>query len=359
MKTKSYSLIDSLNIAGSIAGKDILEMLKNRATLTNLIFILVLVFFFHWMLSIRTFDKTLDVVVYDQGSNLLLESEEFADGSDIRILYEETFEDMQNRLGFQDLGVVLTSQSTDTGDPLTLEGYVFWEKRAEVADLETEYSAIFSQYLDRPVQINIGDNIIVPNPDQSGNASTAAFHMFFAMFYMGIVIMPWMMFEERVTKTMDALLVSPASHAQIVLGKGLAGCFYIFIAAILTLYFNSIYVTNWFMIAIGFLCAIVFSVLMGLVLGTLIKSRQQVQLVTLPVIFLLLVPTFFVQEPNLAPGVRSIISILPTSAITRLISLGTTNSTPINLLTVNLGIAIVGILLLFGIIVWQLRRSDR
>jgi len=362
MDTARNKFTDSLNIISSIAAKDILDVFKNRGTRTNLIILLGIVVFFHWMLNLRPFDKTLDVVVYDQGSNLQLESAELSDGSEIRIINEESMEDMQNRLGFQDLGIVLTSdlqQTTASGDALTLEGYIFWEKRASVAELESLYSLKFSEYLDRSVQINIAENIIVPLPEQATQASTAMFYTFFAIFYMAVAMIPIMMLEEFLDKTLDAMLVSPASHAQIVLGKGLAGCFYMVIAGVLSLYLNAAYVTNWLMISVGFVCAIAFSVCLGLALGSLIKSRQQVQLATLPVVFLLLVPALFAREPNLAPGLKSVISLLPTSAISRLISLGTTSSIPLDVLAMNLSISIASTLLLFGFILWQLRRSDR
>ena len=50
---------------------------------------------------------------------------------------------------------------------------------------------------------------------------------------MGIFLVPSLLFEEKETKTMQALLVSPASIGQVVVGKALAGAFYILVTAVM------------------------------------------------------------------------------------------------------------------------------
>jgi ABC-2 type transport system permease protein len=51
------------------------------------------------------------------------------------------------------------------------------------------------------------------------------------MLTMGILLVPTLMLEEKQTRTMDALLVSPASISQVVIGKAIAGFFYILVTA--------------------------------------------------------------------------------------------------------------------------------
>jgi hypothetical protein len=87
---------DSLYIAWTIAAKDVRDAFKNKATRTNILILIGLVFFFYWSSSIRPFDKRVDVVVYDQGeSNFTFERTELQDGSEVDFREASSFEEME------------------------------------------------------------------------------------------------------------------------------------------------------------------------------------------------------------------------------------------------------------------------
>ena len=90
---------DSLYIAWTIAAKDVRDAFKNKATRTNILVLIGLVFFFYWMSSIRPFDKRVNVVVFDQGeSNFTFARTVLQDESELNFREASSFEEMEKKM---------------------------------------------------------------------------------------------------------------------------------------------------------------------------------------------------------------------------------------------------------------------
>jgi ABC-2 type transport system permease protein len=354
---------DSLYIGWTIALKDIRDAVMNKSTRANILVLVGLVLFFYWASTIRPFDKQVSIVLFDQGgSKLNFESKELSDGRVLEFRPATSLVDMEKKMAYQDLGLVIPadeSAETDSTGGLTLSGYVHWAKRGQVADLEEEYSALLSELLGLSVVLKIGDNILIPPSDSLGVASTASFHVFFAILWMAVTVVPFLMLEERQTKTMDALLVSPASPGQVVFGKALAGLILIIAIAGISLALNGIYVTSWGWAAVGFLITALFAIGIALLIGSSISSGQQIRLWILPIALFLVVPAFFADEPNLTPVVKSVLSWIPTTAIARIIGFSVSNGTLNTALVINMAIAMISIAAIYLLVILQIRRLDR
>jgi hypothetical protein len=96
-----------------------------------------------------------------------------------------------------------------------------------------------------------------------------------------------------------------------------------------------------------------------LAMGSFIKSEQHIRIWMLPVMFILIVPAFFSQEPNLAPGLRALFSWLPTSALVRIFQFAISSHAPVDQLLTNLAIALVSTVLVFAVVIWKVRQVDR
>jgi ABC-2 type transport system permease protein len=223
--------------------------------------------------------------------------------------------------------------------------------------LEAKYSQKFSELLGHLVRVDIGENFIIPAPDVE--SSGIHFHILFATIFVAITLVPSLMMEEKRTKTLDALLVSPASTGQMVMGKALAGLFYILLAGVLFFALNWAYVTNWVLALLAFLGCALFSIGLALAMGSFSKSEQHIRIWMLPVMFILIVPAFFSQEPNLAPGLRALFSWLPTSALVRIFQFAISSYAPVDQLLTNLAIALVSTVLVFAVVIWKVRQVDR
>jgi len=357
------NIADSLHIAWAIAWKDIVDALKNKATRINLILLVGLVVFFYWSLNIRPWDKQVNIVVYDEGhTSLAIEKTTLEDGSELVFHKATSLQEMESIMSYKNLGLVIPAdfdRLLESGAEPTLNGYIFWSDRAKAAELETKYARQLTELLGQPVRVSIGKNILIPQNDDRGNASTAAFHMFFAVFYIAIAVAPHLMFEEKRAKTLDALLVSPASAGQVILGKALAGCFYMLLSGGLALILSRAYVTNWGLALLAFCCSALFSIGLALVLGSLVQSPQQLALWSQPVVFGLLVPAFFAQEPLLAANLKAVISWLPTTALVNIFGYSVSKGMTLAQLGTNLAIVLGYVVLVYAVVVWKLRRLDR
>ena len=86
------------------------------------------------------------------------------------------------------------------------------------------------------------------------------------------------MVEEKHSRTLDALLVSPASTTHVTLSKGACGLFYTLVGATIAFAINSVVVVHWGLAVVTAVVGGIFSVSLGLLLGTVLESRQQMML---------------------------------------------------------------------------------
>jgi ABC-2 type transport system permease protein len=355
------TFFNNFYISWAIASRDIVDALRNKSTRTNIILMMGMVVFFFWASTVRPWDKSIEVAVYDEADSGLFEGTiALSDGYEIRFIDVSSQEQMQRNMRFEHWGLVVPvdfEETLDLDNEPVLSAYVLWRFRGEVAELETLYSSKFSELFDRPVRIEIGDNIIVPDPNIETTSVNA--HILFATFFMAISFVPFLMMEEKQAKTMDALLVSPASAGQVVLGKALAGSFYVLLAGGLFFALNWIYITNWWLALLAFFCSALFSIGLALLAGSYVNSQQQMSFWMLPLIFVLIIPAFFSQEPNLAAGLKAVIDWIPTSAIVEIFQFAISNSAPMNQLLVDIAVSLGSTALIFAILAWKVRRSDR
>lgn len=354
-------VMDALYMAGTIATKDIVDVMKNKGTRTNILVVIGMVVFFFWASTPRPFDKRIDVVVYDEGASGLTDVDTvLSDGYQVRFIETATLDLMIRNMGYKELGLVVPASfeaGTESAEEVVFAGYIQWQHRTKTAELEARYSQVLREMLDRPVRVEIGDNFVKPSPNIEN--STVHFHILFATLFMALQIVPFLMLEEKKTKTIEALMVSPVSAGQVVLGKALVGVFYILVAGVIFFVLNWVYVVNWGLAFLTFVATTIFSVALALFLGTFVPSSKQLVLFMIPVVLLLIVPALFAQEPFLTPALKTLFAWLPTTALVNVFHLSLASSAPLDLLLKNLVIASGWTVLIFAAVVWKVRRSDR
>jgi ABC-2 type transport system permease protein len=361
MKSK---LIHNLYLAWTIASKDIVDALMDKAIRTNILVMIGLVMFFSWYSNVRPWDKRIDTVVFDEGStNLDLDTHELADGYSVRFYKASSRPEMERTMANKGMGLVVGlvlpadfDGFLNADGELTLDGYILWVKRRKVDELEALYSGKFSELLGRQVHVEIGGNIVTPPPNAQSTSTN--FTLLFAIFWTAIMIVPHLMLEEMRTKTLDALLVSPVSSGQVVIGKALAGLFYVGLIAGLSIATNWAYISEWGIIIVAFLVTMLFAIGSGLSLGSFLSSSQQLNLWGLVINFFLMVPALIVLDPLLVENVRVALSWLPTAAMVKLFQFSFSNGITPSQLWTNLAIALVWTGLVYALLFWKVRQTD-
>lgn len=352
------TFLDNLHMAWTIARKDIGDALKHKGTRANILVMLVLVVFNYGISTVRPWDKSIEVVVYDEGDSGLFEgSIDLSDGYEIRFIEVSSLGQMKRNMRHEHWGLVVPADFEQMGEEPTLTGYLLWVNRGKVAELESLYSSKLSELLGQPVRVEIGANIVIPSPEIGTTMVNE--HILFATLLAAMLLVPSLMLEEKLTKTLDALLVSPASAGQVVMGKALAGFFYVVLIGGLFFALNWIYITNWGLALLAFLLCAMFSIGLALAAGSLLQTPQQMALWLAPLMILLIVPAVFAGFSNLAPGLQAIFSWLPTTALVQVFQFAMSSHAPADRLLFDLAIVLVSTALVFAVVVWKVRRSDR
>jgi len=206
-----------LYTAWAIASKDILEVLKNKNTLINILIMFALVVFFYWMSTVRPFDKRIEAVVYDQGSSQLsLDNVNLSDGYTMNFYPASSPTEMERMMRYERMGLILPvdfDQKLAAGGGIELDGYILWHHRTKVTELEAKYSDKFSELLDQPIRITIEKNFVKPPYDIQ--ATMAHFTILYIILFAGIALVPHLMLEEKQNKTLDASWVKPLPGCSI------------------------------------------------------------------------------------------------------------------------------------------------
>jgi ABC-2 type transport system permease protein len=354
---------DRLNIIWMIASKDIIDALKNRVVVSMIIMLSVILLLPKLLPYIFEEPQTV-LPVYDLGDSALATELKNVPGISTQMLRsEQEFKQALCGALYPEIGLLLPAdfdQLVATIEGVEFQGYVCWSKRHQVSGLPPKLEASLSQSLGRPVTIQTEGNIVYPSSDGVLSLSLATVNSVLMVLVMGIFLVPSLLFEEKETKTMQALLVSPASVGQVVAGKAVAGSFYILVTAVMIFAISWVDVTHWDMAILFVIGGGIFSVAVGLILGSFFQKPQEtvgwVTALLLLLVGAILVYMLRIQLPTL---VESILPWVPSVALAEICRLAFSESVPLTQVLNHLWIILTVSAPLYALVIWKVRRSDR
>jgi ABC-type Na+ efflux pump permease subunit len=362
-------LLESARIIWAITSKDILEAFKNKNLLTVLISVLFMVVFYRYMNEFLREVEPPAVLIYDAGESTGAPSAlvSFLQNSDTVSVYTYKSEaGMKERLTHGDLpelGLVIPAgfdQSLQSGEPLVLQGYVLrWVKPEDAAGLQRSVAAEIAALLGNPVQVNIEGNTLQLNPDSRGLGVQAGMAMVFSIVMISISLLGNLMLEEKQVHTLDALRVSPASAAHLVLSKALTGIFYCLLMAAVAALLNQALIVHWWLLFLAVLAGSLFTIGLGLLLGMAIDNRGQLTLLAWVMILPLFLPLMFVLLEELLPAwLVKISTFIPTTALFDLVLASFAGEIQRLPTLLKLGQNLVCAAAVLLVVVWQVKRQD-
>lgn len=357
-------LLEGIRIVWAIAAKDMVDAIKSRMTISVIAGVVMM------MLTSQAFPFLLglsdiaQVVVYDAGHSRLVD--ELRESDRYRLLPAESRREMDEillSLNTDVLGLTVPADFDDVLDSqgtAELEGYVVWAARSAADELKSEMEAFLKEQLGRPVTLHVEGNLVYPPADGAGRIGMIASVLVLVLVSMGGFIVPYLIFEEKQTHTMEALLVSPASVSQIVMGKALAGMFYCLTAAAVALAFNRAVVVNWGLAIAATVCGALLVIAVGLVIGSLFQTAQEMSVwIAIPVAALLL-PTMLVMiDAHLPAWLAAVVPWLPTVALAEAFMLSFSDGATLVSALPHLAIVVGWALPAYAAVVLIVRRSDR
>jgi len=364
VSTKRTNFKSNLRIIGAIASKDILDGLKNKTLLTTLVSTILI--FALYMLGPKLWygSRPPRLVVFDAGVSSMVEKMGDAAAFDLRLVSSQ--QDMEQYLGYEDtevLGLVLPAdieQDITNGEQITLEGYVdHWVSDNALTEKTAFFEAQLSDLSGVPVTINSHNETVFTQPG-GGFPFRLSILTVIALIFLGMNLTAQLTIEEKESKTIDTLLVSPAGASQIVIGKALAGLFYCFIVAAVMLSFNVPLITHWEVLIPAIILGALFSVALGLLLGNILNLKQQLNLWFIILLQPLVIPVFLSMLTDVLPETFfKVIQWIPTVALAKALQRGFSAEAPLETYGPALAYVAIFTLLVFGLAAWVLRRSDR
>ena len=359
-------MIDNLYIIGSIAVKDIQDAIKNRLVIYQIAAVTVI------LLTIRGLGLILEppatpLVIFDPGGSVL--SNLIEDSPDFNALQVDSLVDLQeaiSNLGFglgAELGIAIPPGFDDQLESLdhpVVPGYVSWSNRAKADRIQAEIEAALLDLTGKPVQIDLGGNIITPPGEISLLVGIATMFAVTIILTIGIILVPSLMIEEKQNRTLEALLVSPASIGQVVAGKALAGTFYILVISLIVylVYWPGVY--YWGVTGLFIVGAILFAVSVGLLFGILF-DRQQEMTGWISLVGILISGSVFIEliDLDLPPVLEQILPWLPPVALARIFWASFSSQFDFLQILASLGVVVLISGIIFGFIVWRIKQLDR
>lgn len=360
------NMFDNLYIIWTVAAKDIVDSLRNKLILSIILGAAVMLLM-PKVMSIILVPPYKEVAIFDAGESSLLNL--LDDSPSFQVRKMRSISDMKELLGSMgfglgvDFGLAIPAdfdQLLTSEDPIELDGFLTWANRRKASEYKADFEREISSLISHPVRITTQENILFP-PDKS-NLLLSLFSLttVVVIFVLGISLVPSLLFDEKQTKTMEALLVSPASIGQVVVGKAVAGLFYIIVASAVVFGLNGSAVVHWGIALVFILGSGLFTVALGLLLGSNFDRQQEVTGWTM-LILVIVVGTIFIDmtELQIPEILRVIISWAPSVKLAEILRASYLEHVDWGEISMGLGSVVLASLLLYGVVVWKVRQSDK
>ena len=357
------TIAENLRIVWAITAKDLTDALKNKNILTLVVTCVLVVVMYRYLPALMAEDEPPALLVYDEAESQFAAS--LWESPALSFYGYPSKADMLYFLGngeVPELGLVIPAgfdAAVQAGKAPQLQGYALeLFDDAEVLALKRAMEDEFAYLLGVPVSISI--ERIPLQVESSGLTVMPALGFVFVSLMVGMLVIPHMMIEERERKTIDALMVSPASGTHIVLAKALTGLIYTLVILAIALAFNWALIEHaWLFLLAGGLGAL-FSISLGILLGLGIQTRQQLVLWAWVVLIPLLLPVMFSLMDELFPKwLIQIFRWIPTAAMFRAFRTSMAAATPLEYFAPQLLVLVVGAALLLVVDIRLMRGLDR
>ena len=355
--------IEHLRIVWAITAKDLTDSAKNKNVIGVIVPALFVIVLYRFMPAITAEDGPPALLVYDAGNPatmLLLE-----DSPAVNLYTYESEEQMLYYLsnGEQpELGLVIPGsfdQAVENGETLELRGYMLhFFTVEEETEIQSYMQDEFEYLLGKPVSIQI--ERIQLQPETHGMTVLASMGFTFMILMVGMIAIPHMMLEEKQNKTLDAMLISPASGMHIIAAKALTGLIYALIVYGIGLILFQMIIVNWGLTFLAGIFGSLFAVVLGLLLGILVENRQQLMLWAWVGIIPLFLPMMLAIMDDLLPTwLIQIFKWVPSSALMRVIRSSMVGNPPLEYYLPQLAVLLLSTIVVLAVDVWLVRRTDR
>ncbi len=350
-----------MRIILAIAAKDIGDAVANKVTLINLLSVVFVMVMWQVFPSFYK-EEQANIIVYDQGQSQL--TAEIEDDPQYGLLAAGSFpifQELVREEGGGALGIIIPAGFDSRSEEQSrLVGYYPFAGRHKVAELKANLEEQFSAVIGRPVRIDVEGNVLYPGPDTLGANQLIAMAFVIVPVFVSVATVPLLMIEEKRTRTVEVLRVSPATGVQLVMGKALAGLFYCLILSGVALMLGRTMITQWALALAAILLGAVSLVGLGLLLGSATDRPQMLSMWGFPLMAFLLFPVLLkAMEPILPQALAQALEWTPTVALATLFRISFSEWAEWGRIVTNVGIVLAWAVPLYAVLTQLMLRSDQ
>jgi ABC-2 type transport system permease protein len=357
---------EGVRIIWAITAKDMVDAMKNKNTLGLMLSALFIVVVYQVLPKWERESDLPTVLVYDAGDSELPVALKRSPNLDVYTGYTSQAQ-LEGKLAGGDipeLALTIPSgfeKALASGEPPALEGYVqHWVNDLDAAQLKAQAEEEIARLAGQPVTIHLEGNVVYPSPDSGGRSFLTSLAVLVSVTMIGVGMAPHLMVEEKQTRTLDALLVSPARSSHLVIAKALTGLFYCLIAAAVVLAINADLVLHWGLALVAVILSSLFAVSLGLLLGSVVGAKQVLPIWSTVVLTPLLLSLFLAIMRDILPSAaNAIVAWVPTATLARVLRGAFSRDLATMAFSLELLIVAACTAVILGGVAWTVRRSDR
>jgi ABC-2 type transport system permease protein len=352
----------------AIAQKDIRDAIQNRYLLIGLVLPIAMSLLFQLLFSGTAQLGTLKVAVYDPGGSRFTSQLEALPQIDI-VPADSTaqLQDQTDTAAGAVAGIAIPENfDRDAAAGKQPEMTVYLNTKKSATQL-----AGFRQLLQQqvwtlnPAAVPARINFVEKSPaaeSASGSAFRVDLYLLVLLLVMsltmtGAFVVPLLLVEEKEKHTMEFLLISPVTPQEVVAGKALTGLVYSAIGAATMLLLNHGWTGNWPVTLLAAVLGALFLVAVGLLMGSIFQTMMQVNTWSSIFLLLLMMPTWFtvIQLPS---AVNTVIRLIPTYYLADLLNRSLAGGALPSAAFLDFGVLLASVAVMYGLVIWILRRQE-
>lgn len=358
----------------AIARKDAIDLLLNKSTLFVLLMPIILALFF-LLISTLVGGHATKILVYNPGNSRVVNVVSSA-FSDSQVIQANSAADVTSQFGPNGaqksssyaIGMVIPADFDSdlrAGSHPQLSLYINGD------DVDTQQSLLlqtaitnYSRVVASPQPpLSLATAIINPPSDTDVGLLLGKMYASVALlvsFMVGTSLMPGLLIEEKEKKTLRMLMVTPASFADVILGKLLVALFYQLLLSLIVLAIQSGFTGQVAMVLLYTLLGSIFALALGLLFGSIFQTMAAAGAVGGVASFIYIIPGIFVGPLGQLLGnspILQVLKVLPTyymadGVYNAMQGQGTFSN---NLLDIS--VIVISTVVLLALATWTLRRQ--
>jgi ABC-2 type transport system permease protein len=354
-----------------IAWKDILDAIKNRYLLMSLILPIGLSVMFQLIFGGVSNTGLFRVAAYDPGGSRLTAL--FGGLPGIKLVEVDSLEALTREVGKNAVGGMIIPANFDAELDLgnQPEVTILLNPRKASSELAVFRDIVYQQVWmlgeeSAPARLIWSSAVTAEEPAADSGIRKAGFRMDYYLLVMFLVmsltmtgsfVVPLLLVEEKEKHTMEFLLVSPVSPAEIAAGKALTGLAYSLLSAGTLLLLNKGFSGNWPATVLAVILGALFLVMIGLLMGTVLHTMMQINTWSTIVMMLLLAPSWLsVLQPPVV--IDRLIHLVPTYYLVEILNQSLLGEVTPAGGALRLGLLALCTMVMFGIVIGVMRRQE-